>query len=62
MTFITREEAVREFGRSEVDGAEMVILMRDSRYDTQSHTANIGDKHWTFTPRQEQLTWMVANR
>jgi len=62
MTTITRAEAVQEFGSGRVEGAEMVILMRNDRPNMGEQVAHIGEKYWRFTPRQDQHDTMVANR
>jgi hypothetical protein len=62
MTTITREEAVQEFGSGRVEGAEMMILLRNDRPNSGQQMAYIGEKWWRFVPRSDQLETMVANR
>jgi hypothetical protein len=62
ITTITREEALREFGRGRVEGAEMVTLMRNDRLNSGQQEAHIGEKCWRFVPSQDQLDTMVQNR
>jgi hypothetical protein len=59
---VTREEALQEFGRGRVEGAEMVTLMRNDRPNSGQQEAYIGEKWWRFVPCQDQLDTMVQNR
>ena len=59
---VTRQEAVREFGRGRVEGAEMVTLMRNDHFNAGQQEAHIGEKLWRFVPSQDQLNTMVQNR
>jgi hypothetical protein len=59
---VTREEALQEFGRGEVEAAEFKILMRNDRYNTGQQEAHKGEKWWRFIPSQDQLDDTVQNR
>jgi hypothetical protein len=59
---ITRKEAVQEFGSGRVEGAEMVILMRNDYPNSGEQVAYLGEKCWRFVPTRDQLNTMTSNR
>jgi hypothetical protein len=66
LVWMTREEAIGEFGENQVEAVEMTTLMRSGKYPDRQQEASIANpivkKHWRFDPTSDQLNKMTKNR